>query len=113
MDIDELEDSIRNEPVWTVVGFWLESLERWMGYYYASSARMAEDMAQAEAAEQGLRLGVVGVFEGELKSSDQYATYVDPDAVSSKDMDAKLREWGFLPVDPVQKQETKKKFWQS
>lgn len=76
---EELEDEMR----WcTVVGYYVESNERWLDYYQTDNPRAAEDMAHADARAKGGTLQVCGVFAGRCKSIDTYATWVDPDAVA-------------------------------
>jgi hypothetical protein len=92
---EELEDDI-NHDWWTVVGFWHESWERWAGHYDCITAQMAEDLAQMEAKEQGGTLAVVAVFEGKLMPADKYATWIDPEARSERQMMDKLRSLGYI-----------------
>lgn len=93
-ELEELEDDI-NHDWWTVNGFWHESWERWAGHYDCLTAQMAEDLAYMEAKERGLHLAVTGVFEGKIYPADEYATYVDPEARDSGEMNRKLRELGY------------------
>jgi len=79
-----LAEELREEMDWcTVVGWWVESRERWLEYYPTDEPRIAEDMAQADARAKGGTLLVCAVFAGRQKSIDTYATFVDPDAVPS------------------------------
>jgi hypothetical protein len=76
-----LAEELQEEMGWcTVVGFFPETMERWLEYYPAGDARTAEDMAQAEARAKGAVLQVCGVFAGRQASIDTYAIFVDPDA---------------------------------
>lgn len=77
-----LAEQLADEMRWcTVVGFWVQSQERWLEYYQTDNPRTAEDMAQADARVKGGTLQVCAVFAGRQKSIDTYATWVDPDAV--------------------------------
>lgn len=100
-EIDELAEDIRHDW-WTVVGFRHETWERWAGQYECSTAQMAEDMAQAEAKSEGLKLGIVAVFEGQLDPADMYATWVDPEVRDQGEMNRKLRSLGYLTNKMVQ-----------
>lgn len=69
-------------PWWTLCGVWPDTEERWCDYYQAVTPELAEDMAQAEAAEKGGRLWVNTVFAGRLKPVDPaYAKFVDRNAI--------------------------------
>lgn len=87
-----IDDGILED--YTVVGFWFNTLERWAQVYNADTALAAEDMAQREASEKGMTLGVCGVFKGDLMNVDGYATWVDPTAKSQEDMDLIMGELG-------------------
>lgn len=63
----------------TVTGCWPETEERFLEYYQISDARMAEDLAQADAKAKGGTLWVTGVFPGKQENEDVYARYIDPD----------------------------------
>lgn len=96
MTEEQLAEDI-NKDWWTVTGFWHESWERWSMHYDCLTAQMAEDLAQMEAKERGLHLAVVAVYEGRHWPADSdYATYVDPDARDTEEMNRKLRELGYL-----------------
>jgi hypothetical protein len=66
-------------PMFTVVGVWPETRERYVEHVTAVSPRQAEDLAQLTARDKGGGLWVCGVFEGQLTALDTYATFVDPD----------------------------------
>jgi len=91
-----IDDGI--EEWYTVVGFWFETLERWTGHFLADTALGAEEMAQQHARSRMLHLGVVGVFKGELKVQDSYATWIDPYCTSQEQMDTVMDEGGFWSV---------------
>lgn len=95
MTEDELESDI-TEEWWTVVGFWHESWERWAGHYDCISAQVAEDLAQMDAKDEGGTLAVVAVFEGKLMPADKYATWIDPEVRTEKQMMDKLRSLGYF-----------------
>lgn len=76
-----LAEELREEMDWcTVVGFWVETQERWLEYYPTDRPRTAEELAQADARVKGGTLQVCAVFAGKQQSIDTYATFVDPDA---------------------------------
>lgn len=77
--------------VYTVVGMWWESAERWQDYYEAGSPEMAETLAHEHARSRGLHLAVCGVYEGRLASVDRYL-WVDPSAGTQEEMDQLRRE---------------------
>lgn len=70
--------------MYTVVGVWPETRERYSEHLSAVSARQAEDLAQLTAKDKGGELWVCGVFEGHLVCVDTYATFVDPDATTTE-----------------------------
>lgn len=77
-----LAEELKEEMDWcTVVGFWVQTQERWLEYYLTDDARTAERLAQADARAKGGTLQVCAVFAGRRESIDTYATFVDPDAV--------------------------------
>jgi len=77
-----LAEELKEQMDWcTVVGFWVETQERWLEYYPTDLPRQAETMAQQDARAKGGTLQVCGVFAGRLESLDTYATYVDPDKI--------------------------------
>lgn len=77
-----LAEELQEEMNWcTVVGFWVETQERWLEYYPTDHARTAEELAQAEARTKGGTLQVCAVFAGKQQSIDTYAAFVDPDAI--------------------------------
>jgi hypothetical protein len=94
-ELEELEDDI-NHDWWTVIGFSHETWERWAGHYDCLNPRMAEDLAQMDAKEQGFHLAVVSVIEGKIWPADQYATWVDPDVRDQPEMNRKLVSLGYL-----------------
>jgi len=67
------------QPWFTVVGVWPETEERFAQPYAAQTPRQAEEFAQMEAKEKGGVLWVCGVFDGQVRAVDTYATFVDPD----------------------------------
>lgn len=62
----------------SVYGCW-DDRERFAGVYHATSARAAEDQAQAGAGEAGGTLWVCRVVAGEVATADGYTAFVDPD----------------------------------
>jgi hypothetical protein len=83
---------------YTVVGFWFESMKRFMQTYEADTSLAAEEMAQQEARDQFLHLGICGVFKGRLNNVDGYATYVDPMAKSDEEMAMVMEELGLWAI---------------
>lgn len=76
-----LAEELDEQMHWmTVVGVWPESRERFQDFYPVSDARVAEDLAQADARAKGGELWVCAVYAGKLQNVDTYATFVDPDA---------------------------------
>jgi hypothetical protein len=76
-----LAEELDEQMHWmTVVGVWPVSRERFQDFYQVSDARMAEDLAQADAKAKGTELWVCAVYAGKLDNADTYATWVDPDA---------------------------------
>lgn len=63
----------------TVVGCWPETEERFQQFYQTSDARIAEEMAQADAKAAGGELWVCAVYPGKLENEDVYAKYINPD----------------------------------
>lgn len=68
-------------PWWTVCGVWPATRERWNDHYQALTPRLAEDLARLDAKQRGGELWVTNVFPGRLQAADDYATFVDPDAI--------------------------------
>lgn len=81
-----------HEEVFTVVGFWAETQQRYAANYSAASAYMAEQMAEMYAKEQGGHLCVCAVFQGEQQSADGYAKWISRDARSQEQQDQAWRE---------------------
>lgn len=76
---DQSPTDLSLDQVWTVVGVFPESKERYVEHVHAPSPRMAEDLAQLSAKERGGVLWICAVFDGQFYASDTYATFVDPD----------------------------------
>lgn len=73
--------------MFTVYGYWAETLERFGGFYEATSPRAAEDMAQMDAREKGGTLWVCRVVAGEVHAVDLYTAFVDPQDSRNDDAD--------------------------
>lgn len=91
-----VDDGVKEE--YTVIGFWFESMKRWMQTYEADTALAAEEMAQQEARDQFMHLGVCAVVKGRLDNVDGYATWVDPGAKSQEEMDMVMQELGLWDI---------------
>lgn len=97
-------------PWYTVVGFRLETWERYKGVVEAASARGAEDAVSLECEREGGPIGVCGVFEGELINLDT-SVWLLPDAQDQNEVDQARVTGGYELWAPEIAQPVKKKFW--
>jgi hypothetical protein len=78
---------------YTVIGFWLQTRERFADFYDATTPRLAEGLAQLHARDVNGTLLVAHVVDGHVQTADRYTLYLDP--ADERNLDAEGLEMDF------------------
>lgn len=89
-------------PNYTVVGFRLETWERFAEITDATTARTAEDLVSLACERAGAPIAVCAVLDGHLPTHDDYATWILPDATSQEEVDAARMAGGYTLWSPTE-----------